>query len=100
MKDVQEMIEILDLELEHTGRSFFSAIEANKILIKAGFLNDTPSDPGHELRRLLSKGAMPHAYQVEGPGSQWVIPHSSARRTLDKPYTQYPLEDPNKKMEP
>ncbi|GEM_PF-1507015 len=94
MSDMPSIIRFLDSELERLGRTFFTPIEANTILKEAGLLTQAPSDPGLSIRKLLSAGKIPYAYQVGGPRGHWVIPHSSARRTLDKPYTDYSKDNP------
>ena len=94
------MIVVIDEELEKSRRSQLTTVEANNLLAEKGLLPTNALEPGRPLRILLCAGKIPHAYQVAGKGSQWVIPHSSVRRTLDKPYTQYPLQPPGPKLEP
>ena len=66
--------------LQKTGRKSVGAVEANALLDKAGILKDNPQKPGLPLRNKLRKGELPHAYQVSGKVSEWVIPLSTARR--------------------
>ena len=87
--DVEVIIEALDKELERTGKTFFTPTEANHVLSGMGLLGDYEREPGQPLRYLLQAGRIPHAYKLGGKRSQWVIPHSSARRRLDKPNTDY-----------
>ncbi len=85
--DIPAMVTVIDSELERQRRSFFTPIEANEILHKAGVLINNPKEPGKNLRIVLNSGRIQHAYKLAGPTSHWVIPHSNARRTLDKPTT-------------
>ncbi len=84
--DVQAIVRALDKELEVRHKSFFTPIEANTILSALGLLKDNPKIPGKNLRLVLNAGKLPHAYKLGGIKSHWVIPHSSMRRALDKPY--------------
>ena len=87
---IHAIIATLDNELEKCGKTFFTPVEANVILEQAGLLSDYAGERGRPLRKLLKAGKIPHAYKVAGKTGQWVIPHSSARRTLDKPHSDYP----------
>ena len=83
--DIQAIMRALDKELELRRKSFFTPIEANEILDALGLLKDNPKIPGKNLRLVLNSGKLPYAYKLGGVKSHWVIPHSSTRRTLDKP---------------
>jgi hypothetical protein len=84
--DDKAIIAAVDLELERTRKSFLTTLEANELLDRLGLLKDNPKEKGKNLRIVLRTGVIPHAYKLGGSVGQWVIPHSSARRTLDKPY--------------
>ena len=75
--------QFLDEYLQKTGRESIGAVEANALLDKAGILKDNPQKPGLPLRNKLRNGKLPHAYQVAGKGSEWVIPLSTAERTAE-----------------
>jgi hypothetical protein len=77
--DVPAIIEFLDDRLQSTGKPYLTAPEANALLAEQGLLNDSPSNHGAPLRRLLRAGLIPHAYQPSGRGGRWFIPHSSSR---------------------
>ncbi|UAB86030.1 hypothetical protein INR75_08555 [Zunongwangia sp. SCSIO 43204] len=67
----------LDEYLEKSNRKGIGAVEANELLAKSGILKDNESRAGKPLRDLLRKGNLPHAFQMEGKGSSWIIPHSN-----------------------
>ncbi len=86
---IRVIIAALDDALEKSGKTFFTTIEAIDVLQKAGLLSDHLEQRGRPVRRLLQAGRIPHAYKVSGKTGQWVIPHSSVRRVMDKPHTDY-----------
>jgi hypothetical protein len=65
--------------LEREDRAWITPVEANAALTRAGLLIDYKDRPGLPLRRLLRAGKIPHAYQLAGKRSRWVIPSSKAR---------------------
>ncbi|MCG3176774.1 MAG: hypothetical protein MOGMAGMI_01738 [Candidatus Omnitrophica bacterium] len=87
--EIRRIIATLDAELERHHRAFFTPYEAAKLLARHGLTTVTPSDHGWTVRNLIKLGHLPHAYQLAGPHSHWVIPHSAARRFLDKPEADY-----------
>ncbi len=87
---MNRIIEYLDRYLEETGRTSINPVEANAILEEEELLGDDKNRPGKPLRNRLRKGLVPHAYQIGGKGSSWVIPHSSARTKIE------PAAGPNK----
>lgn len=78
---MKEIIQYLDDFLTRTGRTSISPVEANTILERAGLLKDSKTRPGKPLRDLLRKGQLPHAFQSNGKGSGWIIPHSYRQTT-------------------
>ena len=75
--NITAIISHIDNYLEAKAELNIAPIEANVILSKAGLLTDSKFRPGLPLRNLLRAGKIPHAYQIGGKGSAWVIPHSS-----------------------
>ncbi|MDR2147689.1 MAG: DNA-deoxyinosine glycosylase [Tannerella sp.] len=73
-----KIIRFLDGYLEKTSKQSIGAPEANALLERYGILGDNESRKGKPLRELLRAGKIPHAYQVGGKGSEWVIPHSTS----------------------
>lgn len=67
----------LDEYLEKSNRKSIGADEANELLAKSGILKDNKSRAGKPLRDLLRKGTLPHAFQMDGKGSSWIISHST-----------------------
>ena len=88
--DISALIHALDHALEEQGKTYFTPVEANKILAAMGLLVDYDREPGQPIRRLLQARKFPHAYKLGGTRSQWVIPHSATRRILDKPFREIP----------
>lgn len=76
MVKIDSIVEFLDTHLRRHGLSEVSAVEAARLLDRAGLLNDSQAKPGKPLRDKLRKGLLPHAYQVSGKGSEWRIPQS------------------------
>ncbi len=83
---ITAIIKHLDDYLTRSGRQNIDPVEANALLSKAGLLNDSTDRPGKPLRDLLRKGQIPHAFQSDGKGSSWTIPHSSRRTTTPSNY--------------
>jgi len=59
-----------------TEKTTVGPVEANAVLEQAGILDDRAPRPGRPLRVLLREGHIPHAYQVGGKNTVWIIPHS------------------------
>lgn len=76
MPNIQPIIRAIDDYLVKNKKSYIGAVEANILLAKAGLLRNSTSRPGKPLRDLLRKGAIPHAIQQGGKGSEWIIPKS------------------------
>lgn len=79
MTDIRALIRHIDAYLEKEGKESIAPVEANEILEKAGILKDSKSRRGLPLRNLLRAGQLPHAFQLGGKGSRWVIPHSKKK---------------------
>lgn len=77
--NIRLIVQCLDNYLTATGQASIGAVEANHFLEKAGLLADREEKKGLPLRKILRKGLMPHAYQLGGKGSTWVIPHSGGK---------------------
>ena len=76
MPNINAIIACIDLELRRTGQDYLTPVEAGMLLDKRGLLDDNQKKPGQPLRRLLRQGKIPHAYQLGGAYSRWVIPNS------------------------
>ena len=85
----------LDEYLEKSNRKSIGAVEANELLAKSGILKDNESRAGKPLRDLLRKGTLPHAFQMNGKGSSWIIPHSTntKNRLLNHPSVKRQIND-------
>jgi hypothetical protein len=73
---MKQIIEILDHYLEQHDFKAIGSVEANAVLAREGLLDDNDLHPGFPLRQLLREGKIPHAYQLNGYRSRWLIPHS------------------------
>ena len=76
MTNASTIIAFLDQHLKRHKTTSLSAVEAASLLDRAGILRDNPQKPGKPLRDILRKGLLPHAYQLGGKGSTWIIPVS------------------------
>lgn len=76
---VQRIIDYIDNHLEKNHLDYINPVDAGALLDRAGILTDSSLRPGLPLRKLLRKGAIPHAFQPGGKGSGWVIPHSGGK---------------------
>ncbi|HMR47382.1 MAG TPA: DNA-deoxyinosine glycosylase [Bacteroidia bacterium] len=77
----------LDDYLTKSGKTSIDPVEANSLLDREGILRDNKNRPGKPLRDLLRKGQLPHAFQAEGKGSNWIIPHSSKGKSSASNYS-------------
>jgi len=74
--EIKTIIDAIDAYLEKTEKTIIGPVEANVALEQLGILDDRAQRPGRPLRVLLREGLIPHAYQVLGKKTAWVIPHS------------------------
>ena len=88
MTDIQKIIKAIDDELKRTGKKYITPPEANKILENMHILNNRDARSGLPLRKLLRQGKIPHAYQINGKGSEWRIPHSSHKNSKPSNYSE------------
>ncbi len=79
MVNISQVIACLDKYIEQKCLESITAIEGGKILEKHGILKDSIHRPGLPLRNLLRAKKIPHAYQLGGKGSRWVIPTSKKK---------------------
>ncbi|MFD2145199.1 hypothetical protein [Mucilaginibacter antarcticus] len=75
--DIDTIVNYLDSFLIKNKRDNIQPVEANILLENASILNNSNLRSGLPLRKILRKGLIPHAYQANGKGSRWTIPHSS-----------------------
>lgn len=73
------IINALDEYMLKTGKESLSAIEAAAVLDKNEILKEQKIK-GYNLRKKLRNGEIPHAYQMKGKHSKWVIPISPQRK--------------------
>src|SRR5215831_13403075 len=90
---VKEIIVIIDEYLISTGKHFIGLRAANELLISKGTTDIN-------LKSILEKREIPHAYQTETKPRQWRIPYSDEntfkekRREFLKTYSKV-IPDPN-----
>ena len=79
MVNIDLIVKTIDDYLDKNNLSEVTAVEANKVLEKAGLLNDSSSRAGLPLRNLLRADKIPNAEYRIKPGNQrgnWFIHHS------------------------
>ena len=81
MAEIGSIIKAIDAFLEEKKLDKISAVVAASMLQKKRILQDSISQPGMPLRKILRAGRMSHAYQV---GTSWFIPHSNSRVKSNK----------------
>lgn len=86
--DIKKIIECIDEHLTKNNLASIGPVEAAELLERNNLLSDSKDRPGKPLRDLLRKGKLPHAYQVGGKGSSWVIPLSNTPNTVGSNYAQ------------
>jgi hypothetical protein len=73
----REIIAAIDSYLEQHRKNYVTPSEAAELLDRRGLIEDNPYPrQGLPVRRMLRKGKIPHAYQVN---RRWYIPHSHNR---------------------
>lgn len=75
--NIDLIIKAIDEYLVSSKIEFIDPVNAGLLLQKKGLLKDSRDRPGLPLRNLLRAGLIPHAYQVSGRGSSWIIPLST-----------------------
>jgi len=76
-RNIDLIIKAIDDYLVLSKIEFIDPVNGGVLLEKKGLLKDSKDRPGLPLRNLLRKGLIPHAYQVSGRGSSWIIPLST-----------------------
>lgn len=94
MDNITKIINCIDDYLMITGDKYVTVCEAAKLLHQKRLLKGSPSKPGTPLRKLLRERKIPHAYQMEGRYSMWLIPMSP--KTRSKKLTNQYLDNINR----
>ncbi len=79
MTDIKLITSTINDYLDKNNLNEITAVEANRILDKAGVLKDSTSRPGLPLRNLLRDNKIPNAEYRIKPGDKrgfWFILHS------------------------
>lgn len=82
MIDIEKIILAIDEFLNKKNQKVTTPIEINSHLEEKGILKNSVTRPGKPIREILTKGLIPHAYQV---GVKWYIPHSKVNLKKLKP---------------
>jgi hypothetical protein len=73
--ELNKIISAFDDEIIKTGKSYLTLQNANKILSSNQLMTDEEIN-NQELKRILNKDLIPHAYQTKNTPKQWRIPLS------------------------
>jgi len=82
-RDLKIIVEFIDNYLDIHKLDSIGVVKANYLLNCKEILHDSKHRPGKPLRDILRKGLIPHAYQLNGKYSGWIIPHSNSRKNID-----------------
>jgi hypothetical protein len=93
MPNITSIIQVIDEELEKSGRTYLTPLEASLLLQRKNILKDNHRRPGLPLRNILRNGGIPHAFQMNGKWSEWRIPHSSNKRFIASNYYPNKLDN-------
>ena len=77
MPNIKAIISEIDKYIERTGQDFATPAEVNKFLVDAELMNDEETGMLLNIRDVLRDGSISHAFQENGSGSKWIIPHST-----------------------
>ncbi len=89
----KEIIELIDFELEKSGRSYMGVAKANKIVNQAGL--NTENNP-KIIQMLIKEGKIPHAFKFP-KSPQWSIPLSEAGKKRQEAIKQEKLKKENQR---
>lgn len=71
MAQIEEIIKAVDNKLLETGKDHLILQQASKLLLALGIIENSK-----ELKQLLEKGEIPHAYKTNTSPKQWILPLS------------------------
>ena len=89
----QEIIELIDLELEISGKEYMGVAKANRIIEEAGL--NTTNNPKF-IQTLIKEGKIPHAFKFP-QSPQWSIPLSKVGKKRQEAVKQEKLKKENQR---
>ena len=83
MAKIDDIVKAIDNKLLETGKEHLILQQASKLLLSLGIIESTK-----ELKQILERGEIPHAYKTNTSPRQWLLPLSEEGRSrkaqLDK----------------
>ena len=76
MAKIDDIVKAIDNKLLETGKEHLILQQASKLLLSLGIIESTK-----ELKQILERGEIPHAYKTNTSPRQWLLPLSEERRS-------------------
>ena len=83
MAKIDDIVKAIDNKLLETGKEHLILQQASKLLLSLGIIESTK-----ELKQILERGEIPHAYKTNTSPRQWLLPLSEERRSRRAPKKQ------------
>ena len=83
MAKIDDIVKAIDNKLLETGKEHLILQQASKLLLSLGIIESTK-----ELKQILERGEIPHAYKTNTSPRQWLLPLSEERRSPRAPKKQ------------
>lgn len=76
MAKIDDIVKTIDNKLLETGKEHLILQQASKLLLSLGIIKSTK-----ELKQILERGEIPHAYKTNTSPRQWLLPLSEEGRS-------------------
>lgn len=76
MAKIDDIVKAIDNKLLETGKEHLILQQESKLLLSLGIIESTK-----ELKQILERGEIPHAYKTNTSPRQWLLPLSEERRS-------------------
>ena len=76
MAKIDDIVKAIDNKLLETGKEHLILQQASKLLLSLGIIESTK-----ELKQILERGEIPHAYKTNTSPRQWLLPLSEEGRS-------------------
>lgn len=76
MAKIDDIVKAIDNKLLETGKEHLILQQASKLLLSLGIIESTK-----ELKQILERGEIPHAYKTNTSPRQWLLLLSEERRS-------------------
>lgn len=76
MAKIDDIVKAIDNKLLETGKEHLILQQASKLLLSLEIIESTK-----ELKQILERGEIPHAYKTNTSPRQWLLPLSEERRS-------------------